>query len=87
MQCLGFTEKQQHTIFQIVAAVLHSGNIEFTSHDDEQCTIDGDDYNLACFCELLGILLILVHFTFGRFRIKFVSLNLFVLQTWTKLPP
>ncbi|XP_053208161.1 unconventional myosin-Va-like [Panonychus citri] len=55
MQCLGFTDKQQSTIFQIIAAVLHAGNIQFCLVDDESCTVDLDDPHLISFCELLDL--------------------------------
>lgn len=55
MQCLGFTEKQQSAIFQIIAAVLHAGNIQFILVDEESCTIDLEDQHLISFCELLDL--------------------------------
>lgn len=55
MQCLGFTDKQQSSIFQIVGAVLHAGNIKFIAHDEEQCTVNSDDIHLNSFCDLLDL--------------------------------
>ncbi|XP_074593590.1 unconventional myosin-Va-like isoform X2 [Brevipalpus obovatus] len=55
LQCLGFTDKQQSSIFSIVAAVLHAGNINFIHLDDEQCTVDKDDPHLNSFCDLLDL--------------------------------
>ncbi|CAG2116905.1 unnamed protein product, partial [Medioppia subpectinata] len=56
MQCLGFTEKQQNLIYNVVAAILHAGNIEFTRIDDEKCCLSDDsEPHLQTFCSLLGL--------------------------------
>jgi len=55
MLTLGFTEKQQDLIFRILASILHAGNIQFNSIDDDQCEISNDDFHLKIFCQLLDI--------------------------------
>jgi myosin-5 len=56
IQCLGFTDKQQNLIFNVIAAILHGGNIDFTKIDDEKCCIsDYSERHLQTFCELLGL--------------------------------
>lgn len=55
MQCLAFSEKQQNLIFNVIASILHGGNIEFVKLDDEKCCISDDsEYHLQVFCQLLG---------------------------------
>ncbi len=68
MQCLGFTDKQQSLIFNLIAAILHGGNIDFTKIDDEKCCIsDFSEHHLQTFCELLGFF----HFILS-FKIDFL---------------
>lgn len=55
MSILGFNERQQDMIYRIVAAILHAGNICFSSVSDEECTIRMDDQHLIIFCSLLGL--------------------------------
>lgn len=55
MNTLGFNERQQNLIIQMVAAVLHAGNIKFHRTDDESCEIKQDDVHLQVFCRLLGL--------------------------------
>ena len=56
LDTLGFTDKQKNVIYVIIAAILHGGNIEFVSLDDERCTISDDsEGSLKKFCELLSI--------------------------------
>lgn len=55
MQTLGFSQKQQDLIFRILASILHAGNIQFNSIDDDQCQISKDDLHLKIFCDLLDI--------------------------------
>lgn len=55
MTVLGFNERQQESIFKIVASILHAGNITFKAVNDEECTIPLDDQHLIVFCTLLGL--------------------------------
>lgn len=58
MHCLGFSEKQQNMIFNVIASILHGGNIQFVKLDDEKCTLSDDSLcHLQNFCQLLGKLL------------------------------
>ena len=54
---LGFTERQKAVIFAVVAAILHGGNVDFESLDDESCRIgaDAEAGPLARFIALLGV--------------------------------
>lgn len=38
LDCLGLSEEQKHVIYQLLAAIIHIGNIEY-SDDDEQAKI------------------------------------------------
>uniref|UniRef100_A0A670ZR92 Myosin VB n=1 Tax=Pseudonaja textilis TaxID=8673 RepID=A0A670ZR92_PSETE len=53
---LGVKESYQMTIFKILAAVLHLGNVDFRSErDGESCSITNQDEHLHHFCRLLGV--------------------------------
>ncbi|XP_051894260.1 unconventional myosin-Va-like [Pristis pectinata] len=54
---LGFSESLQMEIFQIIASILHLGNINFQSNDrdGERSFINSNDKHLHRFCELLGL--------------------------------
>ncbi|XP_034257652.1 unconventional myosin-Vb isoform X5 [Pantherophis guttatus] len=53
---LGVKESYQMTIFKILAAVLHLGNVDFRSErDGESCSITNQDQHLHHFCRLLGV--------------------------------
>ncbi|XP_046723178.1 unconventional myosin-Vb isoform X2 [Silurus meridionalis] len=53
---LGVKENHQMNIFQIIASILHLGNVEIVSErDGESCHINRNDPHLLHFCELLGI--------------------------------
>ncbi|XP_070599668.1 unconventional myosin-Vb isoform X1 [Erythrolamprus reginae] len=53
---LGVKESYQMTIFKILAAVLHLGNVDFRSErDGESCSITNEDEHLHHFCRLLGL--------------------------------
>ncbi|XP_074787468.1 unconventional myosin-Vb isoform X2 [Athene noctua] len=53
---LGVKESHQMTIFRIIAAILHLGNLEIrTEHSNEACTILSEDEHLNNFCSLLGV--------------------------------
>ena len=55
MQTLGFSERQQDLIFRVIASILHAGNINFETVDDDQCQIADNDLHLKIFCQLLDI--------------------------------
>ncbi|XP_041061501.1 unconventional myosin-Vb-like [Carcharodon carcharias] len=54
---LGICESYQVDIFQIIASVLHLGNIDFQSndHDGENSFVNANDKHLYLFCKLLGL--------------------------------
>ncbi|XP_039176419.1 unconventional myosin-Vb-like isoform X2 [Crotalus tigris] len=53
---LGVKESYQTTIFKILAAILHLGNVDFRSErDGESCSITNQDEHLHHFCRLLGV--------------------------------
>uniref|UniRef100_A0A8C6JMX3 Uncharacterized protein n=1 Tax=Melopsittacus undulatus TaxID=13146 RepID=A0A8C6JMX3_MELUD len=53
---LGVKESHQITIFRIIAAILHLGNLEIQAErDGDACSILSDDEHLNNFCSLLGV--------------------------------
>ncbi|NWW71756.1 MYO5B protein, partial [Climacteris rufus] len=53
---VGVKESHQMTIFRIIAAILHLGNVEIQGErDSEACSISSDDEHLNKFCVLLGV--------------------------------
>ncbi|XP_026539899.1 unconventional myosin-Va isoform X1 [Notechis scutatus] len=52
---LGIVESCQMGIFQILAAILHLGNVSFTSRDADSCTIPPKHEPLRIFCDLMGV--------------------------------
>ncbi|XP_061590558.1 unconventional myosin-Vb isoform X3 [Cololabis saira] len=53
---LGVKETSQSSIFKIIAAILHLGNIEISpERDQESCSVSSDDLYLQNFCRLLGV--------------------------------
>ncbi|XP_062290350.1 unconventional myosin-Vb [Scomber scombrus] len=53
---LGIKENNQSSIFQIIASILHLGNIQICSErDGESCRISRDDVHLQAFSRLLGV--------------------------------
>ncbi|XP_072849042.2 unconventional myosin-Vb isoform X2 [Pogona vitticeps] len=53
---LGVKESHQMTIFKILAAILHLGNVDLQSErDGESCSISKQDEHLHNFCRLLGV--------------------------------
>ncbi|XP_060092162.1 unconventional myosin-Vb isoform X5 [Heteronotia binoei] len=53
---LGVKESHQMTIFKILAAILHLGNLDFhAERDGESSTISKQDEHLRNFCRLLGV--------------------------------
>ena len=55
LDLLGFSEIQQKEFFSIVAAVLHSGNINFLEAERDGCKIDDGDEAFTAFCVLMGL--------------------------------
>lgn len=56
LEILGFSEKQKNTIFQVIAAILHGGNIIFSDKDGESCEIGEESLrSLDKFCTLLDL--------------------------------
>lgn len=39
METIGFTEKEIDAIKRIIAAILHLGNLQFTSKGDDECQV------------------------------------------------
>ncbi|KAF4803805.1 Unconventional myosin-Vb [Turdus rufiventris] len=53
---LGVKESHQMTIFRIIAAILHLGNLEVLGErDGESCSVSSKDEHLSSFCSLLGV--------------------------------
>ncbi|XP_060116280.1 unconventional myosin-Va isoform X4 [Heteronotia binoei] len=52
---LGIVDSYQMGIFQILAAILHLGNVSFTSRDADSCTIPPKHEPLSIFCGLMGV--------------------------------
>uniref|UniRef100_A0A8C5TZE8 Myosin VB n=1 Tax=Malurus cyaneus samueli TaxID=2593467 RepID=A0A8C5TZE8_9PASS len=53
---LGVKESHQMTIFRIIAAILHLGNLEIQAErDGEACSVSSEDEHLSNFCVLLGV--------------------------------
>ncbi|PKK23209.1 myosin VB [Columba livia] len=53
---LGVKESHQTTIFRIIAAILHLGNLEIQGErDGDACSVSSEDEHLANFCALLGL--------------------------------
>lgn len=56
---LGFSAKEQASIFKIMAGILHLGNVKFLEGqgkmDSESCAISSEDQSLHFFSQLLQI--------------------------------
>ncbi|NXK26170.1 MYO5B protein, partial [Arenaria interpres] len=53
---VGVKESHQTTIFRIIAAILHLGNLEIQGErDGDACSISSEDEHLNNFCGLLGV--------------------------------
>jgi myosin heavy subunit len=39
MEAIGFTEEEIDAIKRIIAAILHLGNLQFTSKGDDECQV------------------------------------------------
>ncbi|NXC43697.1 MYO5B protein, partial [Penelope pileata] len=52
----GVKESHQMSIFRIIAAILHLGNLDIQSErDGEACSVSSEDEHLNNFCSLLGV--------------------------------
>ncbi|XP_074661653.1 unconventional myosin-Va-like [Tubulanus polymorphus] len=52
---LGISPQKQFIIFQILAAILHFGNVQIKEDDRERVFIPKNDSSLLTMCELLGV--------------------------------
>ncbi|KAL2088781.1 hypothetical protein ACEWY4_015680 [Coilia grayii] len=52
---LGINESYQMGLFQILAAILHLGNVEIKDRDADSCIIPPNNGHLTAFCELMGV--------------------------------
>ncbi len=56
LHTLGFSDDQQMGVCQVLAAILHIGNIEAVAEsDDDACQIDQSDCSLETAARLLGV--------------------------------
>ncbi|ESO90956.1 hypothetical protein LOTGIDRAFT_122399, partial [Lottia gigantea] len=55
LSILGLSEQQQMSIFQILAAILHFGNVSIREGEGETCEIPDNDQSLKMMCKLLAI--------------------------------
>ncbi|XP_029697392.1 unconventional myosin-Va-like [Takifugu rubripes] len=55
LSLLGISEREQMAIFQILAAILHLGNVQVNYQSDDQSRIPPGDVHLMAFCELTGV--------------------------------
>ncbi|XP_026774652.3 unconventional myosin-Va isoform X1 [Pangasianodon hypophthalmus] len=52
---LGISESQQLDLFQILAAILHLGNVEMMGKGSVNCSVSPENSHLTIFCELLMV--------------------------------
>ncbi|XP_028813225.1 unconventional myosin-Va isoform X2 [Denticeps clupeoides] len=52
---LGISEARQMGLFQILAAILHLGNVEFKQRGSESCSVLPDSVHLGIFCDLMEV--------------------------------
>ncbi|MCJ8736139.1 hypothetical protein PDJAM_G00255520 [Pangasius djambal] len=52
---LGISESQQLDLFQILAAILHLGNVEMTGKGSGNCSVSAENSHLTIFCDLLMV--------------------------------
>ncbi|XP_036432367.1 LOW QUALITY PROTEIN: unconventional myosin-Va [Colossoma macropomum] len=52
---LGIHERQQMDLFQILAAILHLGNVEVTGRGSGNCSVSAENCYLTVFCELMMV--------------------------------
>ncbi|CAL1604235.1 unnamed protein product [Knipowitschia caucasica] len=52
---LGINESYQMGLFQVLAAILHLGNVEIKDRDSDSSIIPPNNSHLTSFCELVGV--------------------------------
>nr|XP_046234061.1 unconventional myosin-Va isoform X4 [Scatophagus argus] len=52
---LGINESYQMGLFQVLAAILHLGNVEIKDRDADSSVIPPNNHHLMAFCELVGV--------------------------------
>ncbi|KAM7015381.1 unconventional myosin-Va isoform 2-T2 [Tautogolabrus adspersus] len=52
---LGINETYQKGLFQVLAAILHLGNVEIKDRDSDSSVIPPNNRHLTAFCELVGV--------------------------------
>ncbi|XP_029954862.1 unconventional myosin-Va isoform X1 [Salarias fasciatus] len=52
---LGINESYQMGLFQVLAAILHLGNVEIKERDSDSSIIPPNNHHLTAFCELVGV--------------------------------
>ncbi|XP_049902006.1 unconventional myosin-Va isoform X3 [Epinephelus moara] len=52
---LGINESYQMGLFQVLAAILHLGNVEIKDRDADSSAIPPNNRHLTAFCELVGV--------------------------------
>ncbi|XP_061132831.1 unconventional myosin-Va isoform X3 [Syngnathus typhle] len=52
---LGINESYQMGLFQVLAAILHLGNVEIKDKDSDSSIIPTNNHHLSKFCELVGV--------------------------------
>nr|XP_029136584.1 unconventional myosin-Va [Labrus bergylta] len=52
---LGINETYQMGLFQVLAAILHLGNVEIKDRDSDSSVIPPNNRHLTAFCELVGV--------------------------------
>ncbi|KAM6980375.1 unconventional myosin-Va isoform 2-T2 [Aplochiton taeniatus] len=52
---LGINESYQMGLFQVLAAILHLGNVEIKDRDSDSSVIAPNNHHLTAFCELVGV--------------------------------
>uniref|UniRef100_A0A665X1G0 Myosin VAa n=1 Tax=Echeneis naucrates TaxID=173247 RepID=A0A665X1G0_ECHNA len=52
---LGINESYQMGLFQVLAAILHLGNVEIKDRDSDSSLIPPNNRHLMAFCELVGV--------------------------------
>ncbi|XP_034536062.1 unconventional myosin-Va isoform X2 [Notolabrus celidotus] len=52
---LGINETYQMGLFQVLAAILHLGNVEIKDRDSDSSIIPPNNRHLTAFCELVGV--------------------------------
>uniref|UniRef100_A0A8C5I5N4 Myosin VAa n=1 Tax=Gouania willdenowi TaxID=441366 RepID=A0A8C5I5N4_GOUWI len=52
---LGINDSYQMGLFQVLAAILHLGNVDIKERDSDSCIIPPNNRHLTAFCELVGV--------------------------------